>query len=107
MSSMKVDIAAISVGVLIIESFQPQNPTEDGVIAFFALPDGAGETALEAGEDGGAFPDLLADDEIPGRGAVGAFFETGAIGGSRDGGLEDGVAALGDGEALVADRNFD
>ncbi len=68
--AVKVDVALVGVGVLLVQAVEPEDAGEDGIVLFFAVPDGAGEAAFEVGVEGGAFADAFADEEVASGGLV-------------------------------------
>ena len=86
--AVEVDVASVGVRVLLVDSFQPEDTSEDGVVFSGAIPDRARESAFEGGVDGSAFTDFLTHDEVANWGLVRSFGEAYSISSGRDRCLE-------------------
>lgn len=86
--AVEVNVAAIGICILILKSFEPEDPGEDAVSAFFALPNRAGETSGESRIQRSAVADFFTDDEVAGGGLVGTFTKADSIERAGNGSLE-------------------
>lgn len=95
MGPMEVDVAQVGILILFCKPSEPENSSENGVIAGLALPNLAGEAAFETGKERSTLSNFLADDELSGGCFVRPFFKADAVGCSGYWSFENDSAFLG------------